>query len=277
MRCKWGLMLGGGTALGALQVPIVRALMEDKGMFRVGAGTSIGANNLSMMAQGFDGLARLEDAWSEVDGHNAFQAFRFDIWKGIYSLRRLRRWHDRIGSCDGLHVPAYVGVVDLATQEHDMVLLNDLQLAERRDAVVASSQQPMINQGVQFQGRWYGDGGIVSVLGRLPDHELHDLDELHVVACSPVHRGLRVRQREQEEVNSAIEQGTVCFEMWTTLVAERDYEWLRVLAARRPGLKVVLYSPPSWEAVGRPFDARQATIRARQDLGRSMYEAPEIL
>lgn len=269
---RYAILAGGGTALGASQVPVFERLIATRGLPVAMGGTSIGANNVSKSGQGAKGVRDLKRVWNRVDGTGFFQRPRADFWNGAFSLNKLRKLHDQMDSCTDLRCEVLVGVYDLATQEHRMQCLNDLQnVSDRRDAVIASSQQPMIHHHERLEGRWVADGGVYSVLGHLPDHILGDIDELHVMACSPVHWEQRRRLRSQREVAQAIEQGAVCFETWMTMIAARDYLWLREVAREIP---VWLYAPASWDQVGKPFDAEPEDIKKRLKLGRQLAANP---
>lgn len=265
---RYAVMCGGGTALGALQVPVLHRLQQEKGMPIAYSGTSIGANNVSMAGRGPEGLRELRRVWRRVDGTGFFQRPRPDVWNGLYTLRPLRRVHDDMRSCEDLQTKVYVCMYDLGEAKHRTVCLNDIESIDaRRDAVISSSQQPVIHHHARFDGRWNADGGVASVLGRLPSGILDQLDELHVISCGPVHWRQRRKRRPQKDVAQAWEQLQVCLEAWMTIVTERDLRWLREVAREMP---VYLYAPTSWDQVGQAFDASPAVIAKRLAFGRQV-------
>jgi hypothetical protein len=104
--------------------------------------------------------------------------------------------------------------------------------------------------------------------------ELSDVDEIHVVCCSPTTEAARRRQRPQRDVNSGLEQLIVATEMWTTLVVLSDIERYRQLARRT---RVYLYAPSQWDQVGEAFDASPEMNARRLALGAQLARNPVVL
>ena len=259
---RWALLAGGGASRGAVQVGPLERLHAAHGPPAVAVGTSIGATTVSTDA------ATLRRAWGRVTGTHTFQRCRLDVWRGLYDLAPLRDLHDDYRTCRRLP-PTWVGCYDLARHRYRLVALHDLDdVADRRDAVLCSSAIPLIHQPRELQGRALADGGVSSVLGRLPRSvDTDTLDAVHVLACSPVRPGQRRRIRADGEVSEVWEQAVVCYEAWQTQVAERDLAYLRSLARQVP---VYLWAPTSWEQVGDPFDASPERIASRLALGEAL-------
>lgn len=270
---NWALICSGGAALGAVQVYPAGRLIDDLGMPALLCGTSVGASTVAMCGSGR--VHELPQLWQEVaeaPGTSWFQAPNLDVWNGAFSLNPLRKQLKRHGIApDGLKAPTHVGLVDAAKQRHRMVHLNSLSTADMHDAIVASSMEPGIHERTKFQGRWCLDGGVAHVIPTLaPGWEPDDFQEIHVILCSPVGRD-RVRERTQDEVNSALEQANVTFEMWLSRVVNDDLDRVRRWAARGEA-KVFLYAPDDWDHVGTPLDADFGTIIHRRDVvGQDMY------
>lgn len=260
---SWALLAGGGASRGAVQVAPLARLLSTHGPPSVAVGTSIGAVTVSAPP------AVLRDAWGTVDGARSFQRFAWAPWRGLYTLHRLRALLDRYDACSRLLCPTWVGVYDLSHQRYELVALHDLDsVHDRRDAVVASCAIPLIHQAWTLRGRPLTDGGVRSVLGRLPRSvDPSTLDAVCVLACSPAGRPDRRRVRSECDVTTLWGQVEVCYEEWQTSVSAADLAYLRGLAR---GPAVHLWAPETWEDVGRPFDAGADRIQSRLDLGATL-------
>lgn len=263
---SYGLILGGGTALGAVQEPIVRKLYERLGRPKWVVGTSVGSLTAVQVAGGKAGLDRLTATWDDVDGASFFQKPRIDIWNGFFSLNPLRRELVAREGAARLFIPTYVGLVDAATQEHRLVQLNGLPLVERHDAIICSCAQPIIHRREKLHGRVCLDGGVASVLG--VNQQLKQLikgvDEFHVISCSPTRLDRR-RTRSPDKVDNVWEAAQVAFEVMLNRSVNRDLLILRRFTQHsRAPKRMWLYAPGSWGEVGEAFDASAETIRHRR-------------
>lgn len=257
----WALLAGGGASRGAVQVAPLEHLLATHGPPSVAVGTSIGAVTVSAPP------AVLREAWGTVDGAGTFQGFSWSPWRGLYTLHRLRRMLDRYDACTDLPCPTWVGCYDLSHQRYRLVALHEMaDVGDRRDAVVASCAIPIIHQAWTVRGRPLADGGVRSVLGRLPRQvDPSTLDAVCVLACSPVGRRDRRRVRSERDVSTLWGQVEVCYEEWQSSVSASDIAYLRGLPC-----PVHLWAPETWEQIGAPFDASRARIASRVDLGATL-------
>jgi len=255
---KWALLSGGGASRGAVQVAPLETLYAEHGPPSIAVGTSIGAVTVSAPP------SMLREAWSTVDGAKTFQSLSWSPWRGLYTLSRLRAMLDRYDACTDLVCPTWVGVYDMSHQKYELIALHDLgNVADRRDAVVASCSIPLIHQAWHFRGRPLADGGVRSVLGRLPRTvDPTTIDAVCVLACSPVGRPARRKIRPEPAVTNLIGQIEVCYEEWQSSVSAADLGYLRELPT-----PVYLWSPETWEDIGPSFDASAARVMDRLSLG----------
>jgi len=266
---SWALLLGGGTALGAFQVPIVERLVADHGWPSAIAGVSVGAVNASLLCEG-----RLEDlraTWEEIDGAGWFQRPNLDLWNGLFSLRPLRRKMERAEAARKIAIDTHVGIFDLGSQVYRSIDLADLAPEQRIDAVIASSTQPGIHERASFEGRWCVDGGVAHVLPLLPGWQ--KFEAIRAISCSPIGKARRT-PRAQKDVAQATEQAGIAFEHFVSAIVASDVRRLRRWSRRVP---VSLYAPSSWEEIGDPFDASRETIEARLRAGARGARSPVTL
>jgi len=265
---RWALLLSGGTALGAVQVPVVEAAWARLGPPAIIGGVSVGAVNALALADG--DVDALRPVWQDVDGARWFQRAQLDPWNGMFSLSPLRKQMERRGKGRRMNIPVVVGVVDIASQRYRTVRLADLDWPDRIGATIASATQPGIHERVKFDGRWHVDGGVEHLLPLLPGWEQYD--RIVAVFCSPL-RGHRRKPRTQAQVAQAWEQGGAALEMLLSRVARDDLRRLRRWSERVP---TVAFAPPSWDSVGSPFDAEPATIQQRFATGAAMLAHPVL-
>ena len=255
---SWALLAGGGASRGAVQVAPLARLVAEQGPPSVAVGTSVGALTVSVPP----GVLRA--AWETVDGARTFQGLSWSPWRGLYTLARLRAMLDRYDACSRLLCPTWVGVYDMSHQRYELLALHDMgSVADRRDAVVASCAIPLIHEPWTVRGRPLADGGMRSVLGRLPRAvDASTLDAVCALACSPVGRRDRRRVRSECDVSTVWGHVEVAYEEWQSTVSAADLAYLRGLDC-----PVHLWAPESWADVGRPFDASPERIASRLALG----------
>ena len=260
---KWGLLAGGGASRGAVQVGPLAKLYGEFGPPSFAVGTSIGAVTVSAHPD------VLRKAWDTVDGACSFQKFSWTPWKGLYTLGRLRRLLDEYDACADLPCPTWVGCYDMSHQRYELIALHEIQdVATRRDAVIASCSIPIIHHAWKVNGRPLADGGVRSVLGRVPRSiNVEDLDVINALACSPVGRADRLKIREEKRVTNLLGQLEVCYEEWQSSVSVADMDYLKEISE---SVEVQLWSPSEWKEIGSPFEADRERIANRLSLGESL-------
>jgi NTE family protein len=161
-----GLVFAGGGSLGAVEVGMLRALVEhgEKADFIVGA--SAGAINGAYFAAEptHAGVAKLEAIWRGLKREHIFP-FSFRkllgiLWRGehlveSHGLRRLLEGHLPYERLEQAAIPVHVVATDLFTG--DEVLLSSGSAVE---AVLASTAIPGIFPAVLIDGRELIDGGV---------------------------------------------------------------------------------------------------------------------
>ena len=263
---NYALFLGGGTALGAIQIPIIRHLYEKYGLPKRIAGVSVGAVNGGLLGE--DRLPVLVNQWAEVDSVRFFGSHQLDFWQGFLSLNPLRKRMEQLQFAKDLKTTVSVGCVDIAAQKYVDITLNQIEEPHRIDAAICSAAQPFLMEPEKFMGRFLVDGGVLHVLPNVPDKELQEIDEIHVISCSPVGGGRR-KIRPPHEVNSAFEQAQASFEMLMSTTIQSDVE--RLKKHKKP---VYLYAPSTWGEVGRSFDASKEAIQLRMNTGEKLKLCP---
>lgn len=253
----YGLDLGGGSAFGATEVWPALETIALYGRPRFIIGTSVGALNAILLAAGTMQLAL--DVWRDVDGAGWFQRLQPDVWNGLHTLKPLRKQVKRTGVLDRLQLPVYAGVVDLATLEHRIELVNGRRRA--LDIVIASCSQPMVHERIELRGRWVADGGVRAMISPISTHLLDTIDRVVAIGATPQGPD-RVKRPEldQKEVAQSWEQAGVALTALLDGVAARDYATLRGYTSR---CDVLIASPPSWHGMGNQFDASPEIIRRR--------------
>lgn len=275
----WLLLLSGGAARGAFQVPIIEGLIERLGPPAAVVGTSVGAVHAAAVGTGR--ACRLRAIWDDIDGARDFQRPNLDMWHGLFHMRPLRALMARHLGGEWL-CETRVGTVDLERAQHRLVPLNDQHdVAGVFQAVIASSSQPGIHERVWFQGAWHVDGGVMHVLP-VPKRDRyllvmggHVITQVHAVTCFP--RDPTPSSRDSDQVNEVWEQAGRALDILVTNNSRQDIERLRELGRGPGAAKVTLYAPPSWHAIGAPFDASRATVRRRMHLGDIVLRTPDVL
>jgi predicted acylesterase/phospholipase RssA len=265
---KWALLLSGGSALGAVQVPVINGLVRALGLPSTVCGTSVGAVHALLVGEGR--TKALLPIWKDVaeEGSKWFMRLNFDAWNGMFTLKPLRRQVEAREAGKELKLDTRVGVVDLADSEHRMICLNNWGWPDRVDAALCSAAQPFIHEKEMFRGRWLNDGGVDHLMPTLPDHAEYDF--VAAVFCSPVGDDRDRPRRPQARINSAVEQAFASVDMMTDRVAQDDYKRMR--RWKKPTRAI--FAPRSWDRVGESFDASAEIIERRLDEGRWMRKNP---
>lgn len=283
------LLLGGGTALGAVQVyPIERVIAEcvyNGWSLSCVEGVSVGAQHAPLVAQGRE--HRIRHLWSKITSTRSFMrpnwegmalallglVVRLLLWplawlgfvedrerwplQGLTTLKPIRKLalpelsHPILVKCR-------VGVVDYEDgPQYRSVSLEGLRPVARMAAMLASSAQPILMTGWRIGGYLGFDGGIKHVIPLLEDWR--DYDRIYVVACTPV---ARLEKATPSEVNGIGEVAMRSVEAWTDSAFAGDIERLRMWA--NAGKEVILIAP--LESAGDPFDASPETNQFRMDV-----------
>lgn len=263
---SYGLILGGGTALGAVQVPILRHLYDTKGPPAWAVGVSVGSLNAAFCGE--DRLSDLEELWGQVDGTRFFQVPNLDPWNGLFSMAPLRKKLRHHAVAQKLKLPTYAGIVDLSTGAYRNVHLNGTPLQDRWDVLIASCTQTGIHERVRWNGNWWGDGGLRHVLPPVPEGLLDRVEEVHAISCSPVDRKTRFRKHDPDEIKSGPAQLGAAFGIVMGEAVLNDVDRLKTTC----GEKLRLWAPHTWDQVGQPFKAKQDDIALRLRTGRKLVE-----
>jgi NTE family protein len=164
------LVLSGGASLGAIQVGMMRALVDHRVKPDVIVGTSVGAVNGAFVAcRQFDSdmVDELADLWHGVRRGQIFPLEPFTGLLGFLgartnlvpagSLRRLLRRHTDRDRLEDLPTPLHVIACDALTG-HEVRLSRGPLV----DAVLASAAIPGVLPPVDWDGRLLIDGGVVN-------------------------------------------------------------------------------------------------------------------
>lgn len=165
------LVLGGGGAMGALQVGILRVLIRHG--FRPSriVGTSVGALNSAFLAfyPGEAGIERLAQIWRSIENERFISfnpvrvAYRLASRQlSLFSndfLQRLVAEHSVLDDFSATHVPLYITATNLSTGHKQVFSSGSVS-----QAVLASTAIPGVFAPVQVNGDAFIDGGVVANL-----------------------------------------------------------------------------------------------------------------
>ena len=165
---KTALVLAGGGSLGAIQVGMLRAIMEAEEHFDIVVGSSAGAINAAFLASDptATGVAKLEAIWRGIRRRDVMPfslgcilniLLRRDYIFSSHALRRLLEAHIRYGQLENAAVPLHVIACDLLTGQ-------EVRLSQGPviDAVLASAAIPGVFPPVTVEGRKLIDGGVAN-------------------------------------------------------------------------------------------------------------------
>ena len=168
-RPRTAFVLGGGGNLGAVQVGMLRAVLEHGVVPDVVVGCSVGAINGAAVAAEptVDGVAAMVDMWANLDGEAMFPTGR------LSGIRLLTRKAAGMVGNDGLRgviergleirhfeetrVPLHVVATSLTTGRESWFDSGPLI-----EPILASAALPAVFPPVLFDGEWYIDGGVVN-------------------------------------------------------------------------------------------------------------------
>lgn len=168
-RPRTAFVLGGGGNLGAVQVGMLRALVEHDIVPDVVLGCSVGAVNGAAFAANptAAGVAHLEDVWMRVEEYEIMPPSRLPTV--VHAARRGPSLHDN----DGLRRMVEEGlpvdrIEDLAVPFQ--CVATSVESATERwftegpvvEAVLASAALPIVYPPVEIGGHRYIDGGVLN-------------------------------------------------------------------------------------------------------------------
>lgn len=162
-------VLGGGGRWGAVEVGMVRALVEADIKPDLILGTSIGAFNGAVIADysGMEGVERLTSFWQEVTGIDLFQSSFFDRAKRVATLQPSIHDTDELRFLvekaihpdtliEDLHTPYQCVAASIERSSEHWFTSGPLV-----DAVLASSAVPALFPPVRIGDEHFYDGGLV--------------------------------------------------------------------------------------------------------------------
>jgi NTE family protein len=167
-----GFVLSGGGNLGAVQVGMLRALLENGITPDLIVGCSVGALNGAALADepNLVGLARLEQIWRNADGNNLMprnwmpnavaMARKGEAVHDNDGLRRLAEESMQARKFSDLQVPFECVATDVDAIDEKWFSADDS--SPLVDAILASSAIPALYPSVEIDGRRYLDGAIVN-------------------------------------------------------------------------------------------------------------------
>jgi hypothetical protein len=267
------LLLGGGTALGAVQLYCMKKLVETHGLdaYTHVAGVSVGAANGIMFAQ--DRLDALDALWRTVKGKGWFLGPTCRVNHGLTSLRPLRRRLNDVVSLSQIkpHMTFWCGVNDFESDKyrslsHKAYTDDD----ELRDAIAASCAQPLIMEGYRVRvapGDVFHlcfDGGVRHVAPLLPT--ISEVEAVDVVLCEPHDR---INELDPAKLRGLFRLAGRALATYHDNVVTGDIRRLQGWADA--GLEVDVYAPEAWDD---EWNASAAVIEHRLDVvGKEMWDA----
>jgi NTE family protein len=166
---KVAFVLGGGGALGAYEIGMLRALLDKDIVPDLIFGTSIGAfNGVAIAADPtLASVDRLEEAWTTLDNSDVFSGTVFSgaatlvrTRTAIHSNQPLRRLLTKLlgaKTFEDLLIPFQCVAACIERAEEHWFSEGELV-----DAILASSAVPGILPAVKVNGEHFVDGGIVN-------------------------------------------------------------------------------------------------------------------
>ncbi|MDT0483028.1 patatin-like phospholipase family protein [Streptomyces doebereineriae] len=210
-----GLVLAGGGARGAYQVGVMEYLAEVDISLAAVAGTSIGAlNGAVVAAQGSPDAAveHLVNVWDEVGRTAGHADSGLGAVSDVVKLARgpvlhpefidgvLDRHVDLAQLCLPFWVAAFPGVPDdnwfadivrsVTGAQSEWIKVNDLAMAQRKEAVLASAALPFIVPGRRVDDRLYRDGALGGVYANAPLGSLMAESPLDLILVTHLQRGV---------------------------------------------------------------------------------------
>ncbi|AGW93592.1 MULTISPECIES: patatin-like phospholipase family protein [Cupriavidus] len=166
---KTAFVFAGGGSLGAIQVGMLRELVDWGVMPDIVIGASAGAINGAYFAcnPGVAGAGRLDELWRGIRRADIMPWSWRSVWNMVggsgghlvesAGLRGLLARHFGLRRLEAAELPLHVVATDM--QSGDEVLLSNGSIV---DAVLASAAIPGVFPPVQFEGRTLIDGGVAN-------------------------------------------------------------------------------------------------------------------
>lgn len=166
---KTALVLAGGGSLGAVQVGMLRALVEAGVAFDLVIGASVGAINGAYFAAkpNARGVAELADFWRGLRKADVFPFSLIDTVAAILrrrgfllqssALEHLVRRALPVTLIEDTELPLYIVTTNLLTGAEEL-----LSSGSAEQALLASAAIPLVFPCVQIGDKWLVDGGVAS-------------------------------------------------------------------------------------------------------------------
>jgi hypothetical protein len=287
------LLLSGGAFKGQVQIPVIRAILQEIGSLpSLIRGTSIGAENGAMTACGR--LEEMAAVWGGLDDHHGIDGVKGFLTpallrdRGIYSLSpMLREMQRRRLDAADLRCTFGAGTVIRETDEHVVLTWEqkngprncffgdgravphqiDLPTGCCGSSAIAPIMEPF---SVPFPGKvdkmaTLSDGGHEHVGPPPPDLPPETMS-VHAVFCAP----LDTKAKTTCQVNSILEATIWAVEKAMHAPMFGDVALLEALA--KAGARVRIYAPV--EDVGGMLDASRVTLDRRLKIGERMALKP---
>lgn len=267
------IMEQGGGWKGAFGVPILRELHDRYGLADCYAGTSVGAINTAMAAQGK--LRQAEAFWSGIhddfplDGIKGYLSF--SLRGGLFSMKPIRKKLDAHLTRADLKRPLRVGVSRRSPFEYRELHVNAAASDEiARDYVQASAaiafvMQPVVTvvDGEKWDAR---DGGHWQTL----PHPLLGSTEVHAIVHHPLDLAAETPHERKNELVGELE-----WLVWSAFHAghARDLGMLRAEAER--GVKVHVWAP--LRPLGGTLDSSAEALAMRTEEGEAAVRRGPVM
>lgn len=166
---KTALVLAGGGSLGAVQVGMLRALLEAGVAFDLVIGASVGAINGAYFAARptAEGVAELADFWRGLRKADVFPFSLTDTLAAILrrrgyllqssALKQLVRRALPVTLIEETELPLYIVTTNLLTGTDELLSSGSVE-----QALLASAAIPLVFPTVQIGDKWLVDGGVTS-------------------------------------------------------------------------------------------------------------------
>ena len=253
-RTAW--VLGGGGVHGAVEVGMLRALVERDLCPDLVLGTSVGALNGALFAADPEhAVDRLTALWQDFEDHNPFEASLIEqagtiarTWTHLHGNHRLRRLlleHLPVRRFEDLRVPfscVAASIEDAAARWFDR--------GDLIDALLASTAVPGLLPPVEIDGRHHLDGGLVDSIP-VDRAVLLGAETIFVLQVGRIEQPLSPPSRPWEV-------GTVAFEI------ARRHRFAEVMLTLPEGVEVHVL--PAGEEAAAPIGLAQLRYRQVGDV-----------
>ncbi len=262
------LILSGGAFRGAVQLPVIKYLLE-KYEYDMIYGTSVGSVNGVLAAQGEFEL--LKEIWDNVSGkQDMLKLMWYWPFRGLYSLAPMRALLEKHVSLDKIKIPFAAGVVSYTDGEY--YNLDTRKMTEDKqlwDAVQASSCMAgiMVPEYMEINGETHlgVDGGFRNIFP-VPDEASEYCFD--VVSCTPLDR---MAMKESKDSRWILDLLVKAIEIFEDEIFDKDLAELKSKAGEGC---VTVYAPQSYP--GSALDGSPEAIRRRYELGEEAILHPVV-